>query len=219
MNRTLTSITLSALCLCFTAQHANAQNRSVDTSKLPKADQIYKAPYKIQIVDTTPKITSTPAAPDPNQIFVIPMSKLQAPATEIIYVNPPGGGGISGLPPGMAAVNVTQPPASRFGSNIPAAGTFAPGNLKPGYSSNGLQNQKFVSGQMKGPTAKAVNTPVSTRPEERSVGGLKPLVYDSPSYGQGVGGSGSTSVMTTRDVKAVRLPRRTLLDHAKAPSK
>ncbi len=218
MNRTLASLTLSALCLSFGAQHANAQNGSVDTSKLPKADQIYKAPYKIQIVDTAPKVTSVPAASDPNQIFVIPMPKLQAPATEIIYVNPPGGG-ISGIPPGMAAVNVSQPPASRFGSNMPAAGTFAPGNLKPGYSSNALANQKFVSGKVKGTAAETVTTPVSTRPTARSVGGQKTLVYDSPGYGQGIGGSGSISVMTTRDVKAVRLPRRALLDQAKAPLK
>jgi hypothetical protein len=209
---------LSALCLWSSGQQVYAQQRYVDSTKLPRADRINPSPFKIQIVDDTPKITSTPPAPDPNRILVIPVGQRQTPATEFMYINPAeGSAGISGLPPGMAAVNLSQPPVARFGTNISPAGLRAPANLPPGYKSSGLGNQKFVSGKLNAPSSTPVGAPVSRKPQLLNAGDRsklqQPLTYETRN---GYGAEGSTRMTTNSVVKGERivLPRRTLLDKA-----
>ncbi|MDZ4835293.1 MAG: hypothetical protein SGJ27_16065 [Candidatus Melainabacteria bacterium] len=209
MNPTLKIMTLGALCLWSSGQQAFAQTH-VDLSKLPPAQNIYRSPVKIQIVPDGPQITSVPAAPPPNKVLVIQMPQAQAPATEMIYVNAPGGGGgISGLPPGTAAVNLSQPPASRFGSNIPNGGFASARNLPAGQSSNGLNNKKFVSGQLKAPAAAPVSQPLTRTGAPNHAFASAPLIYQRP--GAGDGGSGSSTVTTQREVKG-EMKRRTLLN-------
>lgn len=209
MNRLMTSITLALLSFCATWSEACAQQRSIDPGALPRGDRIHPSPMKIQIVNDAPQITSVPPAPEGKKILLIKMPQPQTAPTEFIYANPGADAGIQGLPPGMAAVDLSKPPVARFGSNLPAGGFSQRDRLPAGQSSSGLLGQN-VSGKMNPPGAQKLVIPGAAPQTQFNSSQQQPLEYTRPT-GSGTEGSNGSRTTTTVNAKRI-IDRGSLLD-------
>lgn len=144
--------------ICAGATPVNAQSKAlkVNTNYLPKADKIYPANLKINIIDPTPQITDNRSG-QASSVYIIPINPVPT-SQDVTTILLPGGStgqavtpiGVPGGPlanqfghagrPAAIMINPNKLPAARFDSNIPAKmGPTA--HLPQGTSTAGLRGR------------------------------------------------------------------------------
>lgn len=164
------------------AQQAQAQGFKIKKDQLDKVEY-YKAPRQIQILNEGPRVRDF-RQPEVNQNYIINVPPNPKAVTQTQVINAPGvqaSGGTMMSVPNLA-------PAG-FGSNIPIGGTFKPGGLASGNSTNRLSGtykpKPAARKQSQGTTARPRQALVLAQPEAA-------MVVPRPSGGSISGGERSS---------------------------